>query len=252
MSNSTLATYIWKGSKSNCNTRDHAIDTITIHHMAANGTCEGCFSTLAYKGDPGSVNYGIETGGVIGLMIDEDLRAWTSNSRANDMRAVTIEVANDQPSNAGGWHVSDKAMTSLINLCADICKRRGKTKMIWCGSLDATNARKFANDEMRMTIHKWFAATGCPGEYLESKMSFIANEVTKRLNSTPTPKPGRVAATHSCYTYDSDKKGNPAVNGPYKAGSQWTVEKIVTYAGQTWGKIKGAETWVRMSDVKNV
>lgn len=250
MSNSSLVTYVWKGPKTNCNARDHVIDTITIHHMAANGTCESCFNTLAYKSNPGSVNYGIETSGVIGLMIDEDLRAWTSDSRPNDMRAVTIEVANDQPSNAGGWHVSDKALASLINLCTDICKRRGKTKMIWCGSLDATNARKFAADEMRMTIHKWFIPTGCPGAYLESKMSYIANEVTKRL--TPSPKTGRVAATHSCYTYDSKKDGKPAVNGPYKTGSQWTIEKTIDYCGIKWGKIKGSTMWVRMSDVKYI
>ena len=186
MANSSLATYHWNGSKANCNIRDHVIDTITIHHMAGNGTCEGCFSTLAYKSTPGSVNYGIDSNGTIGVMIDEDLRAWTSSNRPNDMRAVTIEVANDKPSDAGGWHVSDKALASVINLCVDICKRHGKKKMIWCGSLSATNARKFASNEMRMTIHKWFAWTGCPGAYLESKMSYIANEVTKRL--TPAVK----------------------------------------------------------------
>ena len=194
MANSSLATYIWTGSKANCNVRDHVIDTITIHHMAGNGSCEGCCRTLAYKADPGSVNYCIDSNGVIGVMIDEDKRAWTSSNRANDMRAVTMEVANDKPSDAGGWHVSDKALASVINLCVDICRRHGKTKMIWCGSLNATNARKFASNEMRMTIHKWFAATGCPGAYLESKMGYIATEVTNRLNggtsvnsTSPTP-----------------------------------------------------------------
>ncbi len=258
MANSSLATYHWNGSKANCNIRDHVIDTITIHHMAGNGSCEGCFSTLAYKSDPGSVNYGIDSNGTIGVMIDEDLRAWTSSNRPNDMRAVTMEVANDKPSDAGGWHVSDKALASVINLCVDICKRHGKKKMIWCGSLKATEARKFAADEMRMTIHKWFAWTGCPGAYLESKMQYIADEVTKRLNTAPTPAPkpkpkpttGRVKAVHSCYTYDSNKKGNPAVNGAFKKGSQWTIEKVITYAGQEWGKIKNSDKWVRMSDVE--
>lgn len=190
MANSSLVTYVWKGPKTNCNARDHVIDTITIHHIAGNGTLEGCFKTLAYKADPGSVNYGIDSLGAIGVMIDENLRAWTTCDRPNDMRAVTIEVANDKPSDAGGWHVSDKALAALINLCVDICKRNGKTKMIWCGSLAATNARSFASNEMRMTIHKWFAPTGCPGPYLESKMGYIASEVTKRLGgSSPSPAP---------------------------------------------------------------
>lgn len=64
------------------------------------------------------------------------------------------------------------------------------------------------------------------------------------------PSVNRVAATHSCYTYQG--KDHPALSGPYKAGSQWTVERTLSYAGATWGKIKGADSWVRMDDVKKV
>ena len=248
MSNSSLVSYTWQGSTSNSNPRDHVIDTITIHHMAANGSLEGCFKTLAYKQNPGSVNYGIDSDGRIGLMIPENLRAWTSDSRPNDMRAVTIEVANDQPSDDGGWHVSDKAYAALINLCADICKRNGKNTMIWCSTLALTNARTFKANEMRMTIHQWFVPTGCPGAYLLSKMPDIAAQVTKKIQQ-PT---NRVQATHSCYTYGSNSKGMPDVNGAYPSGSQWTVEKVISYAGQQWGKIKGSNNWIRMSDVKYV
>jgi hypothetical protein len=167
----------------NCNKpRNHAIDTITIHHMACNLTVEQCGAGFANPSRQASSNYGIGTDGRIGLYVDEANRSWCSSSPLNDHRAITIEVANDKPSDAGGWHVSDKALASLINLCVDICKRNGKSKMIWCGSLSATNARNFAANEMRMTLHKWFAATGCPGPYLESKMSYIAAEVTKRLS----------------------------------------------------------------------
>lgn len=253
MANSSLVSYVWTGDKSNCNVRDHAIDTITIHHMAGNGSLQGCFQSLVSRG--GSVNYAIDSNGKIGVMIDESYRAWTTSSRPNDMRAVTIEVANDQPSDAGGWHVSDKALASLIALCTDICKRNGKTKMIWCGSLSATNARTFASNEMRMTIHKWFAATGCPGQYLESKMSYIANEVTYKLNPPAPTTNFRVQATHGCYTYSSNAQGKPPINpvsGTFKAGSQWTVEKVENYGGQSWGKIKGSNNWIIMADVKRI
>jgi hypothetical protein len=30
-------------------------------------------------------------------------------------------------------------------------------------------------------MHKWFAATACPGKYLESKFPYIAEEVNRRL-----------------------------------------------------------------------
>ena len=31
MANSKLVSYVWNGSKANCNVRDHAIDTITLY-----------------------------------------------------------------------------------------------------------------------------------------------------------------------------------------------------------------------------
>lgn len=250
MSNSPLATVTIYSP--NCNKpRNHAIDTITIHHMACIMTVEACGNGFAKPSRQASSNYGIGSDGRIGLYVDEANRSWCSSSAENDNRAITIEVSNNvegEEAIAAGWTVSDKALASLINLCVDICKRNGKKKMIWCGTKALTDTRTFAADEMRMTLHKWFVATGCPGAYLESKMSYIANEVTKRL-STPS---NRVQATHSCYTYGSNSKGMPDVAGAYKTGSQWTIEKTIDYCGIKWGKIKGSTMWVRMSDVKYV
>jgi len=106
-------------------------------------------------------------------MIDEDKRAWTSSNRTNDMRAVTIEVAND--GGAPNWHVSDKALQATINLCADICRRNGIKKLEYTGDKTCKTGN--------MTLHKWFSATSCPGPYLESKMAYIANEVNKKLGT---------------------------------------------------------------------
>jgi hypothetical protein len=82
--------------------------------------------------------------------------------------AVTIEVANDVT--GGNWHVSDKALASLIDLCTDICKRNGIVKLNFTGDKNGN-----------LTMHKYFAATACPGAYLESKFPYIAEEVNKRL-----------------------------------------------------------------------
>lgn len=174
MSNSKLATWNWNGTTSNYNKRDHKIDTITPHHQAGNGSLQSCCDHLASNG--GSANYIINSAGVIGVMIDEELRAWTSSNRANDMRAVTIEVAND--GGAPDWHVSDKALAALIDLCTDICKRNGIERLNFTGD-------KSGN----LTMHKWFAATACPGPYLESKFPYIADEVNKRLNANVNPAP---------------------------------------------------------------
>ncbi len=236
----------------NCNKpRNHAIDRITPHHMACNLTVEQCGNGFANPARQASSNYGIGTDGRIGLYVDEANRSWCSSSPENDHRAITIEVANDKPSDAGGWHVSDKALASLITLCVDICKRNGKKKLLWLGSKEKALSYAPKADEMVLTLHKWFAATGCPGPYLEGKMPYIAAEVTKRLSPAPATN-FRVKATHGCYTYDSNKSGNPGVNGPYKKGSQWTIERTISYAGTTWGKVKGADKWVRMDDVVKV
>ena len=117
MSNSKLISYTRLSP--NCNSpRNNKIDTITIHHMAGNLTVEQCGALFASPAREVSSNYGIGTDGRIALYVDEANRSWCSSSPANDNRAITIEVAND-----GGdpdWHVSDKALAALINLCVDI------------------------------------------------------------------------------------------------------------------------------------
>lgn len=169
MSNSKLATWKWSGKSDHYNVRDHKIDKITIHHMAGNATLAGCCSGVQSRG--GSVNYCIDSSGTIGVMIDEQYRAWTSSNRDNDMRAVTIEVANAPGAGEPDWKVTDKALEACIKLCVDICRRNGIKALNYTG-----------NTSGNLTMHKWFAATGCPGPYLSSKFPYIAAEVNKRLN----------------------------------------------------------------------
>ena len=194
MSNSKLICYTKLSP--NCNKpRNHKIDTITIHHMAGNLTIEQCGNVFAPTSRQASSNYGIGSDGRIGMYVEEANRSWCSSSPSNDHRAITIEVAND-----GGepnWHVSDKAMASLINLCVDICKRNGIKKLNYTGDTSGN-----------LTMHKWFAATGCPGPYLSSKFPYIASEVNKRLgSSTATQKDNKKTTTKTTYlTYAQFEK----------------------------------------------
>ena len=173
MSNSSLINYTRLSP--NCNKpRNHKIDTITIHHMAGNLTVEQCGSVFAPKSRKASSNYGIGTDGRVGLYVDEANRSWCSSNSANDNRAITIEVANDQI--GGNWHVSDTALNKLIELCVDICKRNGIKKLNYTG-----------NKSGNLTMHKWFAATACPGPYLESKFQYISQKVNAKLTSQVEP-----------------------------------------------------------------
>lgn len=167
MSNSKLVNYT-KISPHRNSPRNHKIDKITIHHMAGNLTVEQCGQVFQTR--EASSNYGIDSNGRVGMYVEEKDRSWCSFSPENDNRAITIEVANDQPSDAGNWHVSDTALNKLIELCVDICQRNGIEKLNYTG-----------NTSGNLTMHKWFAPTGCPGPYLESKFPYIAEQVNKKL-----------------------------------------------------------------------
>lgn len=175
MSNSKMVSYTKLSP--NCNKpRKNKIDKITIHHMAGNLSVETCGEAFQPRGREASSNYGVGSDGRVGLYVDEANRAWTSSNAANDHRAVTIEVAND--GGAPDWHVSDKALEATIALCVDICQRNGIEALNYTGD-------KSGN----LTMHKWFAATACPGPYLESKFPYIAEEVNRRLKAAAKPEP---------------------------------------------------------------
>lgn len=168
MSNSKLVTYTELSPHCNKPRRDK-IRKITIHHAAGNITLKGFGSTFCGTREV-SANYGIDSQGRVGMYVEECNRAWTSSNADNDHQAITIEVAND--GGAPNWHVSDAALEAAINLCVDICKRNGIAKLNFTGDKNGN-----------LTMHKYFAATGCPGPYLESKFPYIADEVNKRLGT---------------------------------------------------------------------
>lgn len=157
--------------------RNHAIDTITIHCMAGNLSVETCGSLFAASSRKASSNYGIGSDGRIALYVEEKDRAWCSSNKANDHRAVTIEVAND--GGAPLWHVSEKAMCSLIELVTDICKRNQIRELKWKGDPSLAGQPSLQN----MTVHRWFAKKSCPGDYLYSMHPYIAETVNRRLEA---------------------------------------------------------------------
>lgn len=162
--------------------RNHAIDTITIHCFVGQVTVErGCNSFKAPGG--ASCNYVVGLDGRIGLALDEKNGSWCTSNRANDMRAVTIEVASDS---FHPYAITDAAMVGLINLCADICKRNGIKQLLWRNDKGLIGRADLQN----MTVHRWFANKACPGDYIFNRLTYIADEVNKILNGgKPMPIP---------------------------------------------------------------
>ena len=157
-----------KISPNSTNPRNNSISKITIHHTAGVLSVENIGNIFASSERDASSNYGIGFDGRIGMYVEEKNRAWTSSNGENDHQAITIEVSN---SVAGGeWPVSDVVLQKLIDLCVDICKRNNIPELNYTGD-------KRGN----LTRHNMFAATACPGPYLQSKFPYIAQEVNKRL-----------------------------------------------------------------------
>lgn len=177
LSNSPLVVYT-KLSPNHSGKRKHGIDTVSIHCVAANATVEALGATFANPSRKASSNYGIGTDGRIALYVDEANRSWCTSSPENDHRAITIEVSNN--GGAPDWPVSAAAYEALICLLVDICQRNpGIGRLRWQGdkSLIGQVARQ------NMTVHRWFAAKACPGDYLYNRHGGIAAEVNRRLDA---------------------------------------------------------------------
>lgn len=182
MSNSSLVSYT-RISPNRTSPRNHSIDRITIHCVVGQVTVERLGEIFAPESRKASANYGIGKDGKIGMYAEEKDRSWCSSDRNNDHRAVTIEVASDT---THPYAVTDEAYNALLDLCTDICRRNGKSKLLWMEDEWTALSYQPAADEMVMTVHRWFANKACPGQYLLDRHGDIAEEVTRRLREEDT------------------------------------------------------------------
>ena len=141
--------------------------------MAGVMSATQCGALWQRKGRRGSSHYGIGNDGAIGNYVDENNIAWTDSNWKSNCTSVTIETSNN--ARGGDWTVSDAALNSLIKLCADIAKRNGLGTLV---------------PGKNLTWHSMYTSTTCPGNYLRSKMQYIADEANKINNrSVVVPVP---------------------------------------------------------------
>lgn len=210
MSSSPLVTYT-RISPNRTSPRNHAIDRITIHCYVGQVTAErGCSGKRFTAYDPkngASCNYVVGCDGSIGLCVPEEDRSWCSSSRDNDHRAITIETASDS---FHPYAVTDAAYKALVDLCTDICRRNGKKRLLWFGDEWKTLSYQPAEDEMVMTVHRWFAAKACPGDYLYERHGKIAEEVTQRLEDHMTEDQVRKIVRDEWSKMEAERAKQPA------------------------------------------
>ena len=81
--------------------------------------------------------------------------AWTSSSPEND---------------CGGWHMSNAAYQTLLDLREDVCRRNGIQEL------------RTEDTAGMLPLHRMsYPETQCPGPYLERRREQIAAEASQRL-----------------------------------------------------------------------
>lgn len=231
MGYSSLVDYI-KISPNKTSPRNHKIDTITIHCMAGNLTIETCANVFEPTSRKASSNYGVGTDGRIGCYVDENDRSWCSSNKDNDMRAITIEVANDGGADTG-WHVSGVAMNSLIKLVADVCRRNNIIKLVWSDNKDE---RINHMNGCNMTVHRDFKNKSCPGDYLMSKMPYIASEVNKLLGASGDSSDLVVVHSSHTHTKTLEEIAREVIKGKWGTGSE--RKKRLEAAGYVYSAVQ--------------
>ncbi|WP_105302986.1 N-acetylmuramoyl-L-alanine amidase [Anaerolactibacter massiliensis] len=181
MSNSSLVVYRDMTSGHWNDRAGNKISRIVIHHQAGNLSLQTLGNV--FKNRQASAHYGIDSNGRIGQYVDEAYRAWTTSGWEPDRNTVTIEVANSQA--GGNWPISDAAMSSLIKLCADICKRNGISRLYYNGK-NGTLLR-----------HCDYSATSCPGPYIKEHTNYICDQVNALLGTGSAASTQPNAATGS-------------------------------------------------------
>ena len=186
--NSPLVSYT-KLSPNTSGQRKSPVYIITPHCVVGQCSIEALGSHFANPNLKASSNYGIGYDGRVGMYVEEKNRSYCSSSSWNDERAITIECASDS---YAPYAFKDACYKTLIDLCVDICKRYGKNKLIWFGDKNKTINYAPKNNEMLLTVHRWFnKGKSCPGDWMFARMGDLANKVTAKLGGTvdPTPAP---------------------------------------------------------------
>ena len=222
MSNSPLATYT--NLSPNCTKpRNHVIDTLTPHVVVGQKTSKWIADYFTNPSLQASPNYGIGKDGDISLCVEECNRSWCTSSRSNDHRAITVEIASDKTE---PWAITDKALSALIDLFTDICKRNGKNKVVWIDNKEKALAYNPASNEMIITVHRWFDNKSCPGPYVYERLGYIRDEINKRLTPEPEKPVEKIIYRVQVGAFSVKKNADAYLQKVKKAGFDAFITKV--------------------------
>lgn len=214
--------------------RIEPISKITIHHSASIQSAEAIARYFSNASSQASANYIIGKDGEIICLVPEEYRAWTSSSRWNDQKAITIEVSNS--SLKPNWEISKASEESLVKLCAELCSRHN-IKPAYNGTKTGT-----------FTFHCMFKATECPGAYIKSNISNIIDKILVAMSSDNAPSETKVKVTADSLNIRESASSKAKITGKITDNGVYT---IVAVSGN-WGKLKSGKGWINLKYTKEV
>lgn len=252
---SPLSSYT-KLSPNKTSPRKSAIKRLTPHCVAGNLSIESCLglSNFMTARSPGaSCNYAIGSDGRIGLGCIESDAAWTSDSSINDNQAITFEIANS--GGAPNWLMTDLAINSFVKLAVNICRFYGFKKVHYEDKPSEITTRVQVEDwiktwekpdEMIITLHRWYAAKACPGQYFVSKIPDIVSKINFELSIELVPYQIKITAGTLNMRY------GPGTNFPIiktfidNKDIHTIIEESTGLGAKKWGKIASTDGWIAL------
>ena len=106
-------------------------------------------------------------------------------------------------------------------------------------------------DKQNITIHRWFANTLCPGDYIVSQLNYVADEVNKillpKVKEIQINKNYTVRVVPMALYYRSGPGINYPVRGIVRKNEIFTiVDESVGLGSSKWGKLKSGAGWISL------
>ena len=155
--------------------------------------------------------------------------------------------------------MNDAVYDSLIKLCVDICQRNSKSKLFWFGDKNKTLAYQPKDDEMIITVHRWFANKSCPGDWLYERLGDLASRVTDILagtdsstddNDTVTDFPD-VPFSVKVIIDNLNYRSEPSTSGEVLGQTGKGVFTIVEVS-DGWGRLKSGAGWISLDYAERI
>lgn len=108
--------------------------------------------------------------------------SYNAIAKAMGVTVATVKSYCQRAGLAGNRKEAFKSQSDTpLELCADICRRNGKKRLVWIADREKALRYEVKEEEMSLTVHRWFANKSCPGNWLIERLGSLADEVNGKL-----------------------------------------------------------------------